>query len=50
VLVVRGDDSLDAGASFPLLQSVERRAARALERGEEGDGLESGQMSARADI
>jgi hypothetical protein len=50
VLVVGRNDSPDAAASLPLLQPVESRTAGALERGVEGNGLESEQMSAWADI
>ncbi|KAF8535376.1 hypothetical protein BDD12DRAFT_893114 [Trichophaea hybrida] len=48
VLVVRRDDSPDAGAPLSPLQPVERPAERALESGGEGNRLESGQIPARA--
>jgi hypothetical protein len=50
MLVVRKQNATDAGACLPLLQPVERPADRALEGGRKGHGMESGQMTACANL
>jgi len=50
MLVVWRDSVPDAGASLPPQLPVERPTGRTMEGGGKGDGLESGQMSARADL
>jgi len=50
MLVVWRDSVPDAGAPLPPLQPVERPPERTMEGGGKGDGLESGQMPARADL
>jgi len=50
VLVVRRDSGPDMGASHPPLQPVETPAVGTLVEGGEGNGLDSGQMSAGTDI
>ncbi|KAF8545119.1 hypothetical protein BDD12DRAFT_872043 [Trichophaea hybrida] len=50
ILPFRLIQSPDAGTPPPSLQPVETPAAEALEEGGEGNGLESGQVSAGADI
>jgi len=50
MLVVWRDSIPDAGAPLPPLQLVESPPERTLEGGEKGNGLESGQMPARANL
>jgi len=50
MLVVWRDSVPDAGAPLPPLQPVESPPETTKEGGEKGDGLESGQMPARADL
>jgi len=50
MLVVCRDNGPDAGAPLPPLQPVERPAESTLESGGKGDGLERGQMPARAGL
>jgi len=50
MLVVWRDSVPDAGAPLPPLQPVESPPERTMEGGEKGNGLESGQMPARADL
>jgi hypothetical protein len=49
-MVVWRDGGPDTGASHLPLQPVETPAAETLVEGEEGNGLDSGQMSAGIDI
>jgi len=50
MLVVWRDSVPDPGAPLPPLQPVESPTERTMEGGEKGDGLESGQMRAHADL
>jgi len=50
MLVVRKQNATDAGASLPPLQPVVRPAESALEGGEKGHCMESGQMPACANL
>jgi len=44
------DGGPDAGTPLPPLQPVERPAESTIEGGQQGDGLESGQVPTRADL
>jgi len=50
MLVVWRDSVPDVGAPLPPLQLVESPPDRTMEGGERGDGLDSRQMPARADL
>jgi len=50
MLVVWRDTVPDAGAPLPPLQQVESPEEKTIDGGEKGDGLESGQMPACADL
>jgi len=50
MLVVRKRNTIDAGASLPPLQPVERLVESALEGGGKGHWMESGQMPACANL